>query len=161
MICIQDGGKMPNPYTHYIIKQNWFFRKQWFLSGGNFAYPGNSIIYFLCLNCATGDILSTSAQKGPYNDTTDDLTKNWKIPHISSQTDLNVDIHNLNKKSTELLQICKDVSGIASSFSGNKKIKLKEFDIYMDTKTHILHITQCGNWCTLEDVFFNLIQQNK
>ena len=96
------------------IQNNFSYHKQWFLSGGNFAYPGNSIIYFLCLNCATGDILSTSAQKGPYNDTTDDLTKNWKIPHISSQIDLNVDIYNLNKKSTELLQICKDVSGIAS-----------------------------------------------
>lgn len=161
MICIQNGGQMPSPYTHYIIKQNWFFRKKWFLSGGNFAYPGNSVIFFLCHNCTTGDILSTTTQKGPYNDSTDDILSDWKIPHIISQTCLNVDVRNLNTNSSELLQICKDVSGIESSFSGNRKIKLEEFDIYMDTKVHLLHITQCGNWCTLEDVFFNLIQQNR
>ncbi len=158
MICICDGGHMPSPYIHYIIRQNWFFQKKWFMSGGNFAYPGNSVIFFLRHNCATGEILSTTFQKGPYDDSIDYLPSDWKI---SSQTSLNIDVNNLNTNSSELLQICKDTSGIESSFSGIRKIKLKEFDIYMDTKVHLLHITQCGNWCTLEDVFFNLIQQNR
>ena len=157
MLHFLEDGPKPSPYNLNVIYQNWYFYKTWRMSGGNFAYPGNSYITLHCLNCATGKVWNTSYGRGPYDDFVDIKKIGWEVPDIYLGCPTSKEEKKTNANTTQLLEICKSVSGISSRYTGVEKLKIAEYDVFMDTKRRLLHITQYGNWCTLEDVFSSLM----